>query len=77
MRDTDKYKLENKKLDWKDRAEILWNLLDDIDTAGDIFKPNDLKSYKAYEKYVDSRQKQRMLVLESDGYNLFLPKDKL
>lgn len=75
MRDTDRSIINNGNLTWQQRAEILWGLLDDIDTAGDIFKPIDLKSFKAYEKYVDSRQRERMLVLESDGYNLFLPKD--
>lgn len=27
------------------KAEFLWELLDDIDTAGDMFKPRDLDSW--------------------------------
>ena len=50
-------------------ADRLWSLLDDIDTADDIAKSNDA----AYRKLVRNRAKARGLVLESDGFNLYLP----
>ena len=56
-------------------AEDLWQLLDDIDTASDAFKPCEInpESYRAYYKYVERKQAQRGDSLESDGYKLYLP----
>ena len=51
----------------------LWQLLDDIDTAVDIFKPSDLDGYKAYASYVDRKNRERFRYLTSDGYDLFSP----
>lgn len=48
------------------REEVLWGLLDDIDTASDIFKPEQTKFYK----YVMKITKKRFEHLSSDGYTL-------
>jgi len=50
-------------------AEILWCLLDDIDTAGDIFKPE----LNAYFKYVAKKHAERFKYISSDGYKLIWP----
>lgn len=55
-------------------AKALWRLLDDIDTASDMFKPTDLDGYKAFYKYSMRKANKRFGLLESDGYNLYLPK---
>jgi hypothetical protein len=48
-------------------AEFLWDLLDDIDTAGDIAKNDD----KLYRAIVEGIHRKRALVAESkDGYTL-------
>ena len=55
-------------------CETLWTLLDDIDTADDIFKSDN----ENYRKYVQERQKLRHRWLSSDGYKLYRPAgDKL
>ncbi len=51
---------------WKTKAEELWKLLDAIDTASDMFKPE----FTAYTKYVDKIVAKRGNYLESDGYNI-------
>jgi hypothetical protein len=51
-------------------AVALYQLLDDIDTAGDIAKSDD----KLYRNIVERIQVQKNKHLESDGYNLFLIK---
>ena len=56
-----------------DPAKCLWNILDEIDTLGDIIKPNDLRSYKAYYKRVNEIVAKRFNYLKSDGYKLFTP----
>lgn len=48
----------------------LWNIIDDIDTADDMFKEDD----KAFREYVMNKQKERHQVLFSDGYGLYLHK---
>ena len=53
--------------EWKTKAEALWALLDDIDTAGDMFKPE----ITPFFKYVMGKSEERHNYLESDGYNLF------
>jgi len=60
----------------KEKAIKLWELLDDIDTASDLFKPNDLKSYEVYYKYITKKYQERFKIFTSDGYNLFDPKTK-
>jgi len=56
-------------------AEKLWQLLDDIDTAGDIFKPTEdrPKSAMNFFRYSLRKCEERGKELESDGYTLFLP----
>ena len=53
-------------------ASMLWQLLDDIDTASDIAKSNDI----FYRKMVEAVQKRRHQIITSDGYGLFLPEEK-
>jgi len=53
-------------------ATMLWQLLDDIDTASDIAKSNDI----FYRKMVEAVQKRRHQIITSDGYRLFLPEEK-
>ena len=49
-------------------AECLWEILDDISTAGDAFKP-DLND--PFVKYVLDKCEQKNKHFDSDGYNLF------
>ena len=53
---------------WKSIAEKLWALLDDVDTAGDMFKP----PINGFFKYVVRKAEQRHRYLRSDGYSLVL-----
>ena len=53
-------------------AKFLWGLLDDIDTASDVFKPSCLKSYKAFYEYAMKRAEKRSVCLESDGFSLYI-----
>lgn len=46
--------------------EKLWQLLDDIDTAGDMFKPE----ITPYFNYVVKKAEERHKYLISDGFNL-------
>lgn len=60
-------KLEIKEL--KTASESLWRLLDDIDTASDMFKPsetNGIKSYKNFYEYVMKKQTERWNFLTND-----------
>jgi hypothetical protein len=56
-------------------AEKLWSLLDDIDTASDMFKPSDEVGYRKFYEYTMRRVGERQAILVSDGYDLFLPND--
>jgi hypothetical protein len=61
-------------MDNRERVEKLWELLDDIDTASDIFKPcesNGIKSFEKFYTYVMSKVAKRFDVLKSDGYKLY------
>ena len=58
--------------EWKDMAYKLWKLLDDIDTAGDIFKPE----INSYFKYVNRKAAERFHQIGSDGYDLFVNKKR-
>jgi len=51
----------------KKEAERLWSLLDDISTAGDMFKP----TIDTYFRYVNVRCESRNGLITSDGYSLF------
>jgi len=59
------------EIDWQNKAENLWQLLDDIDTASDMFKPKDEKSYKAFFDYAMKKCAERGKYMNSlDGYTL-------
>lgn len=49
------------------QLKFLWNLLDEIDTASDMFKPEDSK----YCQYVRLQHEKRFFIATSDGFNLF------
>lgn len=53
--------------EWKAKAEALWALLDDIDTASDMFKPEQTNFYK----YVMRKCEERSKHMVSDGYKLY------
>ena len=52
-----------------EREKKLWDLLDDIDTAFDGFRPE----MQAFENYVQRKVEERHRILVSDGHNLFEP----
>lgn len=52
--------------EWKEKAEALWALLDDIDTFGDMYKPEITPYFKA----VNKKAAERFKVLQSDGYRI-------
>lgn len=58
-------------ISFRERAEELWGLLDDIDTASDMFKPQDEKSAMAFYNYAMKKQEERHKYLKSDGYKLY------
>jgi hypothetical protein len=51
----------------------LWALLDDIDTASDMFKPSDEAGYRRFYEYAMKKAEERHALLTSDGYELYLP----
>jgi hypothetical protein len=51
------------------REEALWDLLDEIDTAFDTYRP----PMEAFERYVQKKVEARHLILRSDGYKLYAP----
>jgi len=59
---------------YKEAAEKLWSLLDDIDTASDMFKPSTEEGFRAFYRYAMKRCEERGKILESrDGYTLVWP----
>lgn len=56
---------------YKQKAEDLWQLLDDIDTLSDMIKPSDEREYKCFYDETMKRVKKRMCIFQSDGYKLF------
>jgi hypothetical protein len=59
------------EIDWQNKAEKLWQLLNDIDTASDMFKPHDEKSYKAFFDYTMKKCQERGKYMNSlDGQTL-------
>lgn len=58
--------------DWKTIAEELWKLLDNIDTASDMYKTD----YEALADFIYKEQRKRFKLMTSDGYNLFPLKSK-
>ena len=59
-------------MDFKKAAIDLWQIIDDIDTYSDMAKGND----KAFRDAVEKKVRQRFDILISDGYDLFIPKNK-
>jgi len=57
---------ETKNLTDLQIAEYLWNILDNIDTAFDLWKPE----MRGFEKFVQNEVSKRHLLLETDGYKL-------
>ena len=53
-------------------VRALFGLLDDIDTASDMFKPSDLKGYKDYYRYAMIKAEERGTHVTSNGYVLFV-----
>ena len=58
---------------YKQAAERLWRLLDDVDTLTDVIKPTSLKGYISFYESAMVRVKRRHEVLVSDGYSLHVP----
>ncbi len=59
---------------YKEKAEALWGIIDDIDTLSDIIKPATEKGYKAFYDAVMKKQTERHKYLTSyDGYTLVTP----
>ena len=56
------------------REEALWQLLDDIDTGTDMFKPD---NSHPFTQYVYKKIKERFKHLTSDGFHVFEPKEQL
>ncbi len=59
--------------EWRDMAYKLWDLLDDIDTAGDMFKPE----INTYFNYICKKVAMRFKQIGSDGYDLFVNKERV
>ena len=61
-------------MEYKKIATELWGLLDDIDTASDMFKPcesNGINSYENFYRYTIKKVSERHKLLKSDGYKLY------
>lgn len=54
-----------------EREKALWDLLDDIDTAFDRYRPD----MHAFEQYMQRKVTERHQYLQSDGYGLYEPGD--
>jgi len=69
LRDIENYMENPEKYtpNWELIARRLWELLDDIDTAFDHYKP-DMKD--PFVNYVDHKCRERYDYMDSDGYNL-------
>jgi hypothetical protein len=67
------------QIEAKQKSEKLWKLLDDIDSASDMFKPsktNGFESYENFYRYSIRKSMERFEIYGSDGYNLIEPKSK-
>jgi hypothetical protein len=53
--------------EWRGKAESLWQMLDDISTYFDMFKPD----MEPFERRVWKRCEERHNELTSDGYKLY------
>jgi len=63
----------------REQVEYLYQVLDDIDTASDMFKPCDSNkgSFEAFYNYAMRVQLKKSDKLESDGYKLHLSNSKV
>ena len=61
---SEELKSENELL--TEECKRLWSLMDDIDTAGDMFKPE----INNYFKYVQKKVEGRVGLFTSDGYKI-------
>jgi hypothetical protein len=61
-------------VDYEAAARLLWQVLDDIDTASDVFKTfvpaERAEVNELYRSYVEMAQAKRWQVATSDGYTL-------
>ena len=64
------------KENYKQIAEELWGILDDIDTLPDMTHPNTPEAHEKTWKAMVKRAEQRHKLLKSDGYTLSLPPNK-
>lgn len=55
--------------EYRNIAEHLWKMLDDIDTASDAFKPNDLDSYKSFYHFALQKSSDRFRLLTNAREN--------
>jgi len=64
---------EMEELSDREIADKLWCILDDIDSASDMFKPSDKNpgSYERFYNYVMKKHRKRFDYLASDGYDLY------
>lgn len=51
----------------REACEYLWSIVDDIDTADDMCKEDNI----SFREYVMLKQRDRFCILVSDGYTLF------
>lgn len=56
---------------FRQSAEGLWSLLDDIDTLGDAIKPTDFNGFVRYWEAVHRVLRKRFKHFKSDGYKLY------
>ena len=59
----------------RERAEKLWDMLDDIDTLGDRLRPSFKENYKEYFNKVQEILRKRHEILMSDGQKLYTPEE--
>jgi len=55
-----------------EQIKILWCLLDDISTAGDMYKPE----INNYFDYVNDKCEERSKVADSDGYTITIKSER-
>lgn len=60
------------KMDYKQAAEELWDLLDDIDTLCDQLKPENERGFKTFYSLALKICEKRHKIMQSDGYVLTL-----
>ena len=71
--------MEDKIYTQREIIEELWNLLDNIDTLSDIFKPT-IDNPKAAMSFYNNAMKyaeERFKYMKSDGYNIYTNEEYL